>query len=169
MKNTPTQHGFTLIEVLVYIAIMTMIMSGIVGYSLSLSDARAKNYVVQNVQSNGRVLLSTLSEKVRMSSIVSTPTAGASSNQLVLAMPGGAPSVVFSLSAGRVVMYVAGNADIYLTDSRTTVANLSFTNTAFAGERDSIDIQADVSYAASAGSGAYEYSEHLRTAVTRRN
>ncbi len=169
MRTPHASRGFTLIEVLVYIALITLIMSSIVGYSLSLGGARARNYVVQNVQSNGRVLLSTLGQQIRASALVSTPAAGTSSNQLVLTMPSGSPGVVFSLSSGRVVMSVVGSPDVFLTDDRTTVSNLVFTNTALAGERDSISIQAQVSYAAAAGDVGYSYSEQLRTTETRRN
>jgi len=167
-KNLQHNRGFTLIETLVYIALIVMIVTSVVGYSLSLGESRAKNYVVQNVQANSRTVLSVLSEKIRMSASVSTPTAGASSNQLILTMPNSAPNVIFSLSGGRIVMSVVGSPDVYLTDSRTTVSDLIFTNNSLAGQRGSVSIAAAVSYNGAAGDTGYTYSQQLRTAVTRR-
>lgn len=160
--------GFTLIETLVYVGILIMVIVSVVGYSMSLSGARNKNYSAQNVQANSRVALDIMSEKIRASSSVVIPAAGAGSNQLILDMPGAAPDITFSVSGGRLIMAKAGNPDEYITDSRTAVTDLIFTNTALSGERDIVNIQADISYAAAAGDIENSYSQQLRTSVSRR-
>lgn len=156
-------------ETLIYIAILGMVVSSIVGYSLTLSGARNKNYVVQNVQANSRVMLAVISEKIRASSAVVAPLAGTASNQLVLDMPGALPNIIFSIANGRLVMTEVGNPEAYITDTRVIITNLVFTNTAAAGERDNINIQATVSSNVAAGDVENSYTLQLQTSVTRRN
>lgn len=163
------KRGFTLIETLVYIAILGMVVSSIVAYSLSLSGARNKNYVAQNVQANSRTMLSIMGEKIRASSVVVTPSAGATSNQLVLDMPGVLPNIIFSVFNSQLIMTEVGSPDVALTDSRVVVTGLVFTNAATSGERDIINIQATVSYNVAAGDVEHRYTQDLRTAVIRRN
>lgn len=158
-----------MIETLVYIAILGMVVSSIVAYTLTLSGSRNKNYVVQNVQANSRAMLSVISEKIRASSVVVTPAAGATSNQLVLDMPGASPNIIFSVSNGQLIMTEVGSPDVALTDSRVAVTGLVFTNAAATGERDIVNIQANVSYNAAAGDVEHGYAQDLRTAVIRRN
>lgn len=178
-KNSFTQHhfssekkngaGFTLIETLIYIAIVAMVIFSVVGYSLSLSGARNKNYVVQNVQANSRSMLSIISENIRASSAVLTPGVGASSNQLVLDMPGVVPTITFSVSGGRLLMVQVGSPDTYLTDTRVVVSSPLFTNTSTSGERDNISIQMMVAYNVVSGDVEHGFAQQLRTSVTRRN
>lgn len=163
------QKGFTLLETLIYIAILSVVIFSIVGYSLSLSGARNKNYSVQNVQANSRTALSIIGQKIRASSSVITPTYGTSSNQLVLDMPGASPNIIFSVSNGRLVMSEVGNPDVFITDNRIIVSNFVFTNMAASGEKDNINIQATISANVAIGDVENSYSQDLRTSVTRRN
>lgn len=160
--------GFTLIETIIYIALLGIVVMSISSYSLSLSAARNKNYAVQNVQANGRALINMMNEKVRECSSVTTPSPGASSGQLILDM-GASPSITFHVSNGRVVLSQPGNPDLYITDPRIAVTSFIFTNNALPGERDSVSMQATVSANVVSGDVENSYTQQINSSITRRN
>jgi prepilin-type N-terminal cleavage/methylation domain-containing protein len=161
------QKGFTLVELLLYLAIFSMVMTGMISYVMSVSMARSKNEVIESGQANIRYALSPIRENIRACDAVVTPSDGVSSNQLVLDMPGTTANITFSVVSGRLVMSQTGYSDIYLTDNRLQVTSLVFTNTASVSKRDNINIQLSVASKVTDGVG-FNYAETYHTSVTRR-
>jgi type II secretory pathway component PulJ len=159
--------GFTLVEILVYLAIFSMVITSMVSYVMSVSTARSKNVVIESGQANMRYAISVIRENVRACDDVITPSNGVSSNQLVLDMPGTTPNITYSVVNGRLVMSQTGYADKYLTDNRLKVTNAVLTNTALPIERDNVNISFTVTSSVVDGVG-YNYTENYHTTVTRR-
>ncbi len=65
LNVNPGSRGFTLIETIIYIAILGMIASAFIFFSVSVSNSRDKTYVVQEVQANARMALELISQKIR--------------------------------------------------------------------------------------------------------
>ena len=92
-----TQKGLTLIETLLYVAIMGMMIQGFVIFTLSISGTNSKAYVVQEVQANTRMALDVISQKIRAADDIITPSDGNATSTLVLDMPGLEPDLTFNV------------------------------------------------------------------------
>lgn len=156
--------GFTLIETLIYIAIVSIVMVSFISFALSVSGLRNKNYSVATTQANSRMALEMMTKKIRSAQNVISPSAGLSDNQLMLAMPAG-PNIIFSVSGNRLQMDEVGIGITNITGVRTKISNLTFTNLSAAGERENIRIEFTADYNATGGGNEYAYTEQLRTAV----
>jgi len=159
--------GFTLVEVLIYIAVIGLVVTSFITFAISISSSRSKTYVVQEVQANTRTALDLISQKVRAAEDVVTPSEGNSTSTLELDMPDTADNLVFSV-IGNILNITEGVADpVPITSDEVSVSNLSFTNLAVTGERDNIRVEMTIEYSGE-GSKEYEYSQSLQTAVSIR-
>ncbi len=64
-----TKEGFTLIEMIVAIAIFSVVMISVAGVLLSSFKAQRKSFALQNAQSNARYLMEYMVREIRMSKI----------------------------------------------------------------------------------------------------
>lgn len=159
--------GFTLIEVLIYITIIGIVVSGFIVFALSINSSRAKTYVVQEVQANARVALDLISQKIRLADDVVIPTEGNSGSSLEIDMPGPDPNLTFSVTGGVLGIAEGVGDPTPITSDEVDVSNLNFTNLAESGERDNIRVEITVEYR-NPESVEYEYSQSLQTAVSLR-
>lgn len=67
-KNKQKQAGFSLIEVLISIAIFSVIVSGILLFSVRTIEAHTKSQAMQNSLENARFAIEKINKKVRTSS-----------------------------------------------------------------------------------------------------
>jgi len=160
--------GFTLIEFIVYIAILGLIISGFVSYSLSISSVRNKNYSASTVQANGRSAIGIITRKIHEAESIVLPGASASSTVLILDMPSTDPDITFLVSDGVLYMGQIGLATTTITDRRTQVSSLVFSNLASSGERSNIQIEMTIGYNVPAGDVGFGFTKSYRTAVSTR-
>lgn len=160
-------RGFTLIEVLIYIVIIGLVVSGFIVFALSINNSRAKTYVVQEVQANARIALDLIGQKIRLAEDVVNPSEGNSASSLELDISDTDDNLVFNV-IDDVLNITDGAADpVAITSDEVKVSNLSFINLAQTGERDNIRIEITVEYA-NPESKEYEYSQTLQTAISLR-
>ena len=79
-KNT----GFTLIEILIYIAITSLVTVGFITFILSITSSSSKSYVVSEVNANARMALDIIASKIRTTSDVISPKEGKDDDVLEL-------------------------------------------------------------------------------------
>lgn len=133
--------GFTMVELLVYIALIGTIATSFVSFSLYVGNVRNKTYSAQEVQANVRTALDIISQKIRSAEDVISPTEGNTATVLVLDMQGGEPNITFDVSAGILQMTEGAGSPIPLTSTEVSVENIDFTNLAPVGRRDNIKIE----------------------------
>lgn len=161
-------QGFTLIEMIIYIAIIGIVLFGFMSYGVSVSGVRNKSASAAIVQANGRVALEMLTKKIHEASAVISPVSGASANQLVLDMPGTNPNLTFVVSNGVLTMTETGLSTTTLTDVKTSVSNLQFINLSYSGERANIGIILTIESAPGATDVHYQFAKTYQTAVSTR-
>lgn len=154
MKKTITQHsqrGFTLIELLLYVAILSIVISSIIFVAISTITQRVRNQAVAEVNYQGEVVMNQITQSMRNSGSLNTPTIGNSGGSLSLntAVAVNNPTVYDSVSDGlrnrlRIREGGAGTSN-YLTNNKVTISGLTFTNVAITGSRDSVKIQYTIS------------------------
>ncbi|MFC1595128.1 type II secretion system protein J [Patescibacteria group bacterium] len=171
MKSKKIQEGFTLIETLIYIAIIGMVVSSFVVFSISVSNSRNKTYVVQEVQANARTALDIMSQKIRASTGVNTgsSTFGSDPGVLSLSMADGARNpTVFDLNQNDGVLRITEGVSsaVPIVSDEVKITNLVFLDLTSDGSfRENIRINMTVEYDNPSGDKEFEYSQTLQTAI----
>ena len=129
MRNN--RNGFTYIEVILYVAIVGIFITGVVTFGWDIIGIRVKSRVEQEVIDNVRTVVKRVSFEVRNASGINS----ASGSNLSLSNddPVRDPTV-FSLSGGRVLIGWGGSGDCpvsspcFLTSADVNVTGLAFTD-----------------------------------------
>lgn len=159
--------GFTLIETIIYIAILAMTVTAFVTFGLSVAKAGSKNQVVAEVTGNGLSAMEIISQKIKSADSVVSPTKGNSGSSIILDMPNTADNITIDVSGGR-LRYSSGlSPAMYLTSAAVTVSNLNVTNFARGNRPDNLTYSFTVEYALS-GSLEFTYTKDFTTSVSRR-
>jgi type II secretory pathway pseudopilin PulG len=168
----PSVHGFTLIETIIYIALVGVIVSSMVLLSISVSEVRNKIYSAQEVQGNLRHATDIIAQRIRASTgvTIGNSTFGSDPGVLQLSMKESAKNpTIISLTAdnGALQIQEGVGAAVLLTTDDVDVTNLLFTNLTD-GEREHIRIQMTIAYDSDAPDVEYAYSKSITTAVSVR-
>lgn len=147
------KRGFTLIELVIYVAVVGLLFSMIVSLFFAISRARVKGQGVAEVEQQGYAAMEQMTQAVRNAKGINSPAPGASASSLSITTYLSSTSpTVFSLSGGALTETDGVNAAAALTGGQIVVSNLSFQNLAASSTDGSIKIQFTVSQASSTGS-----------------
>ena len=166
-NNNINTNGFTLVETIMYVAMIGVVVASFITYGISVSATRSKTYFIQEVQENMRGAVELISSKVREAEDVISPTEGASSTSLTLDMPGSDPNILFSLTSGVLYMTEGAGSPVAVVSDEVLYSSLVFTNYSLDGKKEGIRIEGTLEYKDSE-SIEYRYSQNVRTMVNVR-
>jgi type II secretory pathway pseudopilin PulG len=165
------RRAFTLIEIIIYLAIVGMVALTLVTYSITVSTSRGKAAVVSEVQANARLALDMMRQKIRTASAINTGAGTSVFNShpgvLSLAMPNALENpTIFDIdtTSGRLRMKIGANPAEFLTSDEVSVTNLRFINLTD-GPREHVRIFVTLRYK-NAGSVDYQYEYSVESAVS---
>jgi type II secretory pathway pseudopilin PulG len=150
MKSSQKQLGFTLMEALLYMAILVVILSVVVSLFLWAVRSQAKAQATRTVADNTRNVVQVMLREIREAHSLYTPTMTAS-NQLSLEtrqdVPSGETSTYldFFLCGTRVCLKREFQNPIALTSEQVQVTNLKFVEVS-TGSVPSVQIIFDMVY-----------------------
>jgi len=158
------EKGFTLIEMMVTVAVFTILMTIIGAIFTQTLDLQRTAFHLQTLEENGRFTLETIAREIRFGELTTLSTACPGSNTLSLVHPVNG-DIRYDLVDGRVVRNV-NDVNAILTSEKVDVTNLSFCITgADAGDRE----QPKVTILMSMETGAKNPQKiDLQTTVTTR-
>ena len=159
-------EGFTLVETLIYIAILGGLMAYFISFSLSIGASRSKTYVMQEVNANARIALEILSEKIRAADDILEPDIGIASTSLRIDMPSPDDNILFDLNNG-VLEAEQGSNTFLITSDKVNISNLIFNNLTIDGEKGNVRIFLTMEYR-DPESKEYQYSRDFQTSVNLR-
>lgn len=141
MKMHRTQNGSTLIEVMLFLSIVAIMSTAMVGTFISIQDARLRQQYMSEVEQRGAQLLGTMTKAIRGSEVILSPDAGTSSATLALQMSQNAvnPTIFLRTSSGN-IMLIQKTSTAALLGQRVTVTGLQFINVANASVAVSFDM-----------------------------
>jgi type II secretory pathway pseudopilin PulG len=130
MKTTfSSQRGFTLVEMLLYVSISSVILLSLSLFMSFLLGSRIKNDSIADVNQQGLQVMQLMAQTVRTSKSVDFPNVGASSTSLSLTMPDPLLSpTVFDVVNGVIRIKEGSNAVVPLTNSHVTVSSFLLQN-----------------------------------------
>ncbi len=159
-------RGFSLIELLVYITILSGILIAASNMFISLSKGQAQSQAKSDVDSSIRFVTELIRQDVKNASSITTPTTGSSGSTLVLIR--GGISITYDLSSGSLSRKEGSNSAVNITSNNITVGTPSFTrleNTSVAFGNTNISILVNIPFSYNSTSPDRSYSRTLRTSV----
>ena len=174
--NHSRVSGFTLIELIIYIAILGTILLSFISFGLNVMGTRSKVSAVEEVQANGRSILALVSQHIRDATGVNTSASifGDNVNGGVLSLmmsdvPTKNPTVFRLDAATRQLQIQEGTADpVVITSPQVQVTDLIFTNLTSTGSRANIGIKLTLFYNNPSGDSTFSYAATWNTAVGTR-
>lgn len=153
------KEGFTLIEILIYVAIFSVILFSMITFVFRVIEDRTKTIVDREVQQNTRFVLDRINETARNAIRIKVPSPNATSTALVLKM---ADPVLdptrFELKGGVVWMKEGKRNARPLTTSQVTVTSLLFSNVSYAGTPGAVKTDLSLEYRNTTGRIEYDKS-----------
>lgn len=160
MKLQQKKRGFTLIELILYVALVSLLLvalSGVVGMVLS---ARVKGQSIAEVEQQGLQAMHRITDTLRNAQGVTSPGAGASASSVTVdVLTIANDPTIFNLSSGILQMQEGTTPAVALTNSRVVVSSLTFQNLSQPSTPGSVRIQFTVTYNNNTGRAEYAVSK----------
>lgn len=129
--KTKLEKGFTLIEILVYIAILVLMLGIIVQVVFSVARAERVMRSTRSIENSATLALERISREVREADSINTVSSlfGAHPGRLSVTgvdESGNPETIEFSLSNGRIALTINGALAGYLTEENANIVDLKF-------------------------------------------
>lgn len=155
-----TNRGFTLVETLLYMAILGTILTALFSFASVSYQARIKSQTVAEVEQQGNQIMDIILQSIRSASLINTPTAQNSGASLSInTYSGSTTPTVFDISGGNLRITEGVNTPINLTGGRVTISGLTFTNTSELNAPGSVRVQFNLKYNNNSTANEYDYNE----------
>ncbi|MDP2656077.1 MAG: prepilin-type N-terminal cleavage/methylation domain-containing protein [bacterium] len=169
IATNQTQSGFTLVELLLYVSIASIILLAISGLLSVLLHARIKNQTIADVEQQGVVVMQEITQVLHNASDVDSPTIGTSASSLsVHTYTAGNNPTVLDLSSGVLRIKEGANAFVPLTNTRVTASNFTVQNLSHTGTPGTVRIQFTLDHVNPEGRNEYSYSKIFIGSATLR-
>lgn len=158
MKNRTNKKGSTLIETLVYVAIFSILIGALTSFTISMITSRVRNQIILEVNDQGTKMVRTITQSIRNSRSVNTPTisTGSATLSLTTGVALNDPTI-FSVSGG--VLYITeGTTTTAITNNRVSVSNLMFYNMSRSATPGVVKLSFTISNVTPSSNSAYNYS-----------
>jgi len=173
MNKFKVQNGFTLIETLIYLAIIGTVMTSFLYFNMSIFDYRNKSYAAGEVQANERMAISLISQKIRSAKDVNIASSTFNTDPGVLSLvmdDANKNPTIFSLDQDNRVLQITegAGATTTITSKNVKITNLIFTNLTLASSTKNIKINMTIDYNNVNQDVKFNYSDDLETAISLR-
>ena len=160
------QNGYTLIELLLYIAVLGMLILGMSVFLQLMQDASRKAQIIMEVEQQGQQVLTQVSQAVRSSDAINSPGPGvtASSLSLSLATPANDPTV-FSVNSGVLEVTEGVASPVALTNGRVTVTSIDFVNVSYPSTAGAVQVVLTLEAVNQSGRAFFDVSKIFTTTI----
>lgn len=162
------KKGFTLIEILLYSAIVGTMLVLMVGFLWNIVLGNIKEASYQEVQQNARLALNKITQEIKKSDGLINPLAGdppVSSLSLSMATSQLNPTI-FDIDGGKLRITRGSLGSSYLTSDQTIISNLQFTNLSYSDTPGTIRIEMTIDYSNPNSRTEYQASVNLDSTVS---
>lgn len=160
------RKGFTLVEMLIAIAIFTVIAIAFIGILSAVTQVQVQSSSSAVVNQESQFLLAKLQYYIQTASIVDMPTSTPTSTLTLDVATSSLDPTVITLASGTVYLAQPGGGTLQpLTSNQVTVSNLSFTRLANPPGHDAVSISYTIAYNTS--NIAQAFSQLFQTSVAQ--
>lgn len=176
LKKKIKQKGFTLVEMLVYVSVLTVISVAIVSFLFWAIKTNAKSRTMAEVSDNARRAMETMVYEIRQATGVYTPTSAFDANPGQLSLetkinPRDNETKTyedFYLADGKLYLKKEGISPEQITSDQVRVSNLIFKNIGSSGNLANIQINLQVEDNDSSGRPEFQAEINLISSATLR-
>lgn len=137
MKRT----GFTFIEILIYMGLMTVLFTVLGTIFLQILDMQQESESTSFMEANGRYVLSRLAYDIRRASAVTAPALGVTSPSLALVV--GGTTYTYAVNGDHLDLTVNAVTD-QLTSYGTQISNFSVTQLGTVSGKNTLKVSFDI-------------------------
>ena len=137
-RKLKIKNGFSLIEMVVYMGVFSVIMLILTNLFINTLDLKVKNEANSTVSQDGRFVLSKIMNDINNANSVSYPSLGSSASSLNFVLYGTAQT--YQLNNGNLEL-INNYGTSVLNSVGSKVTNLVFTRLGNAGGRNSVQVQ----------------------------
>lgn len=141
------RRAFTLVELLVYLAIVSVLLVMVFSLFSSLTRARVRQQAIAEVEQQGYIAMTQITQAIRNAKFVSEPAPGALGQSLVLATYSPTSSTTTFILDGDALYSIDATGTLPITNTQVLVRNVTFQNLAASTTNGSIKIQFTVYHA----------------------
>lgn len=168
-KSVKTKKAFTLMEVLLYVSIVSIMLVVLSTFLAAISQSRVRSQVIADVNEQGVQIMQLITQTVRNATSITVPAAAGSGSTLTVVVPTGSLSpTTFDLSSGVMRIKEGAGAVVNLTSNRVTVSSLTFTNLTRTGTFGTVRIQFTLAHTNPDNRKEFSYSETFYGTATLR-
>lgn len=141
--SSDSVSGFTMIELLIYVAFMSIMATVFVNFALDIAGSAQKARVRQEVQQNARLAMDRMLQEARATEGLNVGGSVFGSHPGILSLATSVPATnptVFDVSGGVLRMTQGVSSPVTLTASNLQVSNLVFENLTLAGRTQHVRI-----------------------------
>jgi type II secretory pathway pseudopilin PulG len=161
-NDTNLKKGFTLIETLIYVALIGGVLTTFISYMLAFINIKGKEMVINDVSYSAKMAMSIITAKIKSADSIISPGNGQASSTLIIST--GGEQIRFYENANIFFIKVGQGEPIELAGH-----NLSFSNLLFLNSRDSDPESIKINYTvAGLGGNGFNYERDFETAVSLR-
>lgn len=103
--HTSYQNGYTLIELLIYVAILGALLTVVTFFFGTIASARIKDQTIIEVNDQGQALMDTITQTIHNATAITSPAIGTTGSSLSLAVPTGSLSPTLFTVSGTTLGY----------------------------------------------------------------
>lgn len=135
-----SRRGTTLIELIIFLAILSMVIAAALPMLFSATENRLLQQIVSVVEQNGTQVIQNIALNIRRSERILSPAIGQSGSVLVLqTSSGGMNPIIVGLSSGSVVIIEHFTREL-VSSPQVAITDFKVTNTSTSASRQSVNI-----------------------------
>lgn len=120
------QKGGTLIELILYVALISTILTSVSTFLIFVLEGRVKNTLIQETYGQASFAVEVINKSIKEAEEIINPLQSGTSNSLVLVVSG--ETITFDLSNGKIEMTRGIGLPTSLTNEDLIITNLNFNN-----------------------------------------
>jgi Tfp pilus assembly protein PilW len=154
------RNGFTMVELLLYVGIASVMLVVISVFLTMLVSSRIKNQTIAEVEQQGLQAMQIITQSLRNADDINEPAFGndAASLSFKTVTTENDPTI-FTLVDGAIQIKEGAGAEVPLTNSRVIVSDLSFSNLSRADTPGTVRIRFTVTHLNFSGRNEYDFSK----------
>ncbi len=154
------QKGFTLIEILLYVSMVSVMLLVFSQFLGLLFQSRIKSQAILEVESQGTQIVTQITEIIRSADNINTPTIGTTASSASIDVySAAADPTLFDLSSGVIRIKEGADSYLNLNNSKVTASDLTFKNLSKTGTPGIITFQFTLTFLNPSGRNEYDYSK----------
>lgn len=158
-NNRKTKKGFTLVEALLYVSIISALILMMSSFLYLILNSRTKSQAILEVESQGEFVMNQITQAIRNSDSISVPLQGLSGQLLTLSnLDSSKNPTVINLSDGNIQIKEGVSPITSLTSSQVIISDILFRNISKGNSPGAIRIEFTVSYNSDSFGAEFNYS-----------